>query len=973
MRSLLLLLVSVLTVFAAAQQQAGAPAAAVAAAAAAAVADEGTKAPRAQQQQQQQQHLQLSLAGDKLTHYGASFSNLTVDIVPETEARLHVKIRPSGKKRWEVPDSLVPRPGAVADLDHSRLLYRVAQPVAGAKQPRPFALTVTRLANLEPVFDTRGHTFMFKDQYIELTTAIPKSASLYGLGETTLSTGLLLPRDGRKLTLWNRDKPAADPDQNLYSSHPFYLQVNADGSSHGVLLLNSNGMDVILRETSLTYKIIGGLVDLSFFMGPSPEAVIRQYHQVIGASVMPPYWALGLHQSKWGYANISVLESVVANYSAAGLPLESLWVDIEYMASRFKTMTFDPVRYPAAKMRQFVSKLHAAGQSWVPIVDPAVSVDATFRAYVDGTRDKIWMRDHKGKTYMGQVWPGMAVYPDYLHPNMSSWLTKQLSAFHAEVPFDGLWLDMSEPSNFCTGLNCRLDPKNDTAKFWLQVHTTHDYKIAEMRLITNRTTCQMACEAAPPSNTLAHPPYVIANVNVTGTPEPLGQNILSPTAKHYDNTTEYDAHNLYGFAMAQQHYSAAVNVTGRRPFLLTRATFPGAGRFTGHWTGDNAGNWENLWFSIAGVLNTNMWGMAMAGADICGFADMTQDNVAEPPDRFLSDHDYEQLCNRWTSAGAFYPFSRNHMIIYGRAHEFYRWPSVTATAKKAYGLRYRLLSYMYSSLALVAAKGGTLARPLLFSDPSDLRARNATAQWMLGEGLLVSPVITPNTTTIRPYFTAGNWYSAWDFKRLRVPTGRPVQLAASVGDIPVHIRGGAILPMQVTPSLPNVTRDVRWQPVTLVVALPAEPSPKRAARAQVNAGPLPPHILDAPCAEAHLKNPGRLVSCGFLYADNDTVTTSINNTLQVWFTAVTAQGGRSGSISSFVLANAPPAKGQLSIEAIHILGVPGTAADVPAVSVYAKGQKALSSYDAGSGVLRIRGLKLDAGVQLNVDWRLRKA
>jgi hypothetical protein len=94
--------------------------------------------------------------------------------------------------------------------------------------------------------------------------------------------------------------------------------------------------------------------------------------------------------------------------------------------------------------------------------------------------------------------------------------------------------------------------------------------------------------------------------------------------------------------------------------------------------------------------------------------------------------------------------------------------------------------------------------------------------------------------------------------------------------------------------------------------------------------------------------------------------------LQVWFTAVTAQGGRSGSISSLVTANAPPAKGKLFIEAIHILGVPGTAADVPAVAVYSKGQKAQASYDAGAGVLRIGGLKLDAGAQLNVDWRLRK-
>lgn len=73
------------------------------------------------------------------------------------------------------------------------------------------------------------YRFIFKEQYIQLSTSIPKKASLYGLGETTLSTGLLLPRNGYTMTLWNRDKASAYPDINLYSSHPFYLQVNPGG------------------------------------------------------------------------------------------------------------------------------------------------------------------------------------------------------------------------------------------------------------------------------------------------------------------------------------------------------------------------------------------------------------------------------------------------------------------------------------------------------------------------------------------------------------------------------------------------------------------------------------------------------------------------------------------------------------------------------------------------------------------------
>lgn len=173
-------------------------------------------------------------------------------------------------------------------------------------------------------FAVTCNRFLFKDQYIEFTTSIPEDADLYGMGEVTLPTGFLLPRNGRTLTLWARDFPCAFPDVNLYGSHPFYLQVNkgegmfvsplswhrhssckylcmgleaqaaavhrpvcsllssccrlgmphvqqqkyggltactvchclmnADGSSHGVLLLNSNGMDVTLNPTSINYK-----------------------------------------------------------------------------------------------------------------------------------------------------------------------------------------------------------------------------------------------------------------------------------------------------------------------------------------------------------------------------------------------------------------------------------------------------------------------------------------------------------------------------------------------------------------------------------------------------------------------------------------------------------------------------------------------------------------------------------------------
>eukprot|EP00878_Enallax_costatus_P002700 GHUV01002888.1.p1 GENE.GHUV01002888.1~~GHUV01002888.1.p1 ORF type:complete len:873 (+),score=203.93 GHUV01002888.1:194-2812(+) len=813
---------------------------------------------------------QLALNSEVLSEYGTSFEQLSVEATPETASRLHVKISPVGQQRWEVPESIVQRPGPAADLSPSSIAYEVQRPAGEPGQP--FALTVTRRSSGEPIFDTSGHRFVFKDQYIELTTNVPADADLYGIGEVSLPTGPLLPRDGTVITLWARDLASALPYANLYGSHPFYLQINKDGSSHGVLFLNSNGMDVILNSTSLTYRVIGGLIDLYFFTGPTPEEVIRQYHEVIGFPAMPPYWSLGFHQTRWGYANISVLEQVIANYSAAGLPLETVWSDIEYMQNKFWTMEFDPYRYPANQMKALVDKLHARGQHWVAIQDAAIAADKGYKAFEEGTRDRVFITDHTGKDYLGQVWPGSTVYPDYLeNPRTSKWLHDQLTNMYSQVPYDGLWLDMNEASNFCSGMQCQPNTASITAMHWLNVETPRDYNILE--LIPHRTTCQMTCKEGPADNLIENPPYKIHNFDndMTTRQVSLATKTIAPSALHANGVKEYDAHNLYGTAMALEHHKAFIDITGKRPFLLTRSTFPGAGKFTAHWTGDNGVNWENIYVSIAGLINTNMWGMPMVGADICGFNDILfWDDKGK-----LSDSELQELCNRWASVGAFYPFSRNHYGYNTRSHEYYQWDDVTQSAKKAYTLRYQLLTYMYGAFYLANQKGGTVARPLLFTDPSDLGARNATKQWMMGDSLLISPVLTPGTSKIQAHFTAGNWYSAWDYSQLSVAKGQDVELNLPLGEIGVHFRGGAVIPMQ---QYAQVTRDIRLSAVTLVVTLPAEV----ATGTKGASGPLPPYYQEETCAAAHGKNAGQLVSCGVLYMDKgDNVLVTPDNTLQV--------------------------------------------------------------------------------------------
>jgi hypothetical protein len=278
---------------------------------------------------------------------------------------------------------------------------------------------------------------------------------------------------------------------------------------------------------------------------------------------------------------------------------------------------------------------------------------------------------------------------------------------------------------------------------------------------------------------------------------------------------------------------------------------------------------------------------------------------------------------------------------------------------------------------------------------------------MLGEALLVSPVVSNESNVIRPHFTAGNWFSAWDFRP--VAGGSSVAMEVPLGDIAVHLRGGAVVPMQ---RYAPVTRDVRFSPITLVVTLPSTPSTRSLAKAQdgtVARSPLPPYALEEPCAAAHSKHEGKLVSCGLLYADTDAQEVTDATSTQVWLQAVTEPDGTRGTVSNVVKAADPALKQKLRVTELHVLGV-GTqqqqaatgaimsawqgrnkqqqqhrgarlaqefnnkagASAAVVISTRANGSTqshtVKAAYDAEKGVLRVTGLDLLASEPFTVQW-----
>ncbi|EPQ17307.1 Sucrase-isomaltase, intestinal [Myotis brandtii] len=292
---------------------------------------------------------------------------------------------------------------------------------------------------------------IFSNQYIQLMTSVP-STSIYGFGEhehPSFKHDMNYVRYG----MFSRDQsPVAL--SNLYGVHPFYMCIEKDFNAHGVLLLNSNAQDVTLSPSpSLTFRTIGGILDFYMFLGPTPENVIQQYTEAIGRPFMPPYWSLGFQLSRWGYNSIDVLEKTVERLRQYDIPHDVQYGDIDYM-ERQLDFTYDKANF--AGLPEYIKKLKNDGMHYVIILDPFLTKDepqGTYRPYELGQELGIWVNNSDGITpAVGKAWPpGDSVYPDYTNPKTAEWWIQMCMEFKNILDYDGIWIDMNEPSNFQNG------------------------------------------------------------------------------------------------------------------------------------------------------------------------------------------------------------------------------------------------------------------------------------------------------------------------------------------------------------------------------------------------------------------------------------------------------------------------------------------------------------------------------------------
>ena len=402
---------------------------------------------------------------------------------------------------------------------------------------------------------------------LEFTRTLQESDIVYGLGETTRG----INKRGSRIVNYNSDNTHHLPDTlSLYGSHNFII---VSGQEHWGFFFDTPARVVfdIDYEGSGIISVRCDSANLTVYSicGESAKDVAEQFLKIIGRSYIPPLWAFGFGQSRWGYKTKADFRAVADGYRKHKIPLDYICMDIDYM-DRFIDFTFHPQNF--SDFSEFCKEMKDRGVRLVPIIDAGVKVEPGNPVYEEGVAGNFFCKNKEGGNFRAAVWPGMTHFPDFFQEAAREWFGKQYSTL-TDKGIEGFWNDMNEPSIFYSEYTSKKARK--------------DY--------------------IPGSDDIYQ-----KNVNLVDYKN-FYHNIDGKLVVHHD------VHNAYGYLMTRSAGEQLEKSMDKRYLLFSRSSYIGAHRYGGIWTGDNTSSWDNLRMAVHQMPSLNMCGFLYVGSDIGGF------------------------------------------------------------------------------------------------------------------------------------------------------------------------------------------------------------------------------------------------------------------------------------------------------------------------------------------------------------------
>ena len=398
-----------------------------------------------------------------------------------------------------------------------------------------------------------------------------------------------LDRRGMAFVDWNTDIGWSAYTDPIYKSIPFFYSWR-QGRVLGVLFDNTwrasfdFGKD---REHEYSFGSTDGPVDYYLMYGPAPRQVVEDYAWLTGPTPLPPLWALGYQQSRYSYYPESRVLEIAKHLRDDKIPADAIYLDIDYQQNN-RPFTVNRERFPS--FEQMIQNLKTQDFHVVVITDLHIAdlPHAGYMPYDTGEAQDRFVKMPDGKDFVGWVWPGNSVFPNYTEADTRAWWGSLYTQF-AKDGIAGFWNDMNEPSVF-----------NGPGKT-MPDDTQHVIRGDEGFGFKDRTA------------------------------------------------THLEIHNVFGMLQTEGTYEGLRKLEPNvRPFVLTRASYAGGQRYAATWTGDNSSTWNHLRLTTPMLENLGLSGFAMSGADVGGFRGSPQMDLLT---KWLEQGAFQPIDRDHTSSG----------------------------------------------------------------------------------------------------------------------------------------------------------------------------------------------------------------------------------------------------------------------------------------------------------------------------------